>query len=73
MKNKIGIVIDAHRDTDCRAFDNPENMKQWQPPLESNSRKSGEDGQLGAVAELVHGENGRRTTLVETREAGAAV
>ncbi len=66
MKIRIGIVIDADRDSVWRAFDNSQNMRKWQPTLQSYSRKAGEDGQPGAVTELVHDENGRKLTLVET-------
>jgi uncharacterized protein YndB with AHSA1/START domain len=66
MKFRHEIVIDADPQTVWATFDNPENMKSWQPTLESFTRKSGEDGQPGAVAELVYDENGRKVTLVET-------
>lgn len=41
MKIKIDIVIDADRETVWRSFDNPENMKKWQPMLQTvtESRK----------------------------------
>ena len=66
MKFRHEIVIDADQQSVWTAFDDPENMKAWQPTLESFTRKSGEDGQPGAVAELVYNENGRKVTLIET-------
>jgi uncharacterized protein YndB with AHSA1/START domain len=66
MKFRHEIVIDAEQDSVWAAFDNPESMKDWQPTLESFTRRSGEDGQPGAVAELVYDENGRKVTLIET-------
>ena len=66
MKFRHEIIIDADLETVWATFDNPENMKAWQPTLESFARKSGEAGQPGAVAELVYDENGRKVTLVET-------
>jgi uncharacterized protein YndB with AHSA1/START domain len=59
-------VIDADRESVWAIFDDPENMRAWQPTLESFERKSGEDGQPGAVAELVYDEKGRKVKLVET-------
>ena len=66
MKFRHEIIIDADQQTVWATFDNTTNMKAWQPTLESFTRKSGEDGQPGAVAELVYDENGRKVTLVET-------
>ncbi len=66
MKFRHEIIIDADQKTVWATFDNPANMKAWQPTLESFTRKSGEDGQPGAVAELVYEEDGRKVTLIET-------
>lgn len=66
MKFRHEIIVDADLETVWATFDNPANMKAWQPTLESFKRMSGEDGQPGAVAELVYDENGRKVTLVET-------
>ena len=66
MKFRHEIVIDADQDSVWAAFDNAENMKAWQPTLESFALRSGEAGQPGAVTELVYDENGRKVTLLET-------
>ena len=66
MKFRNEIVIDADQQTVWAAFDDPENMKAWQPTLESFNRRSGEHGQPGSVAELVYDENGRKIRLIET-------
>lgn len=66
MKFRHEIIIDADPQTVWATFDNPANMKAWQPTLESFTRRSGEDGQPGAVAELVYDEDGRKVRLVET-------
>jgi uncharacterized protein YndB with AHSA1/START domain len=66
MKFRHEIVIDADQESVWTAFDDPGNMKAWQPTLRSFTRKSGRDGQPGAVAELVYDENGREVTLIET-------
>jgi carbon monoxide dehydrogenase subunit G len=66
MKFRNEIVIDSDQASVWAAFDNPENMKAWQPTLESFTRKSGEVGKAGTVAELVYDENGREVKLIET-------
>ena len=66
MKFRHEIVIDADHESVWASFDDPANMKAWQPTLASFTRRSGEDGQPGAVAELVYDENGRKVTLIET-------
>jgi uncharacterized protein YndB with AHSA1/START domain len=66
MKFRHEIVIDVDQESVWTAFDDPGNMMAWQPALESYSRKSGRDGQPGAVAELVYDENGRSVKLIET-------
>ena len=66
MKFRNEIVIDADQQSVWAAFDDPENIKAWQPTLESFAQKSGERGQPGSVAELVYDENGRKVRLVET-------
>ena len=66
MKLKYELVIDADRDAVWDAFDNPDNLKRWQPTLESYRRQSGDAGQPGAVAELCYDENGRKIIMTET-------
>jgi len=65
MKYNTEIVIDADPATVWAAFDNPDNMRRWQPTLKSFTQRSGEPGQPGAVAELVYDENGRNVVLTE--------
>jgi uncharacterized protein YndB with AHSA1/START domain len=66
MKFRHEIIIDADQRSVWATFDNPQNLKAWQPTLESFTRTGGEDGQPGATAELVYDENGRKVRLVET-------
>jgi carbon monoxide dehydrogenase subunit G len=56
MKLRHEIVIEADQDSVRATFDNPENMKGWQPALESFTRRSGEDCQPGAAAETKQAE-----------------
>ncbi len=72
MKHKTEILIDADRDTVWRAFDDPNNMKQWQPTLKSFIHKSGTPGQADAVSELVYDESGREVVMTETITARRA-
>ena len=66
MKLKHELVIAADRDAVWAAFDNPDNLRRWQPTLTSCTRISGEPGQPESTAELVYDENGRRVVMTET-------
>lgn len=66
MKFVHEIVIAKPRDEVWKLFDNPDNMKQWQPTLQSFTAVSGTPGQPGAVSKLVYLENGRTVELIET-------
>lgn len=66
MKQKFELIIDADRDTVWAAFENPDNLRRWQPTLASYEHRTGEPGRPGATAELVHEENGRQITMTET-------
>jgi hypothetical protein len=65
MKFTLELPIDKPRAEVWKAFDNPENMKIWQPSLISFDRISGTPGQSGAVSRLTYEENGRQFTLIE--------
>ncbi len=49
-----------------RAFDSVENMKVWQPTLQSFETVSGTPGQPGAVSRLTYLEGKRRIVLTES-------
>lgn len=66
MKMKHETIIQASRDFVWAAFDNPDNLRRWQPTIESFTHKSGEPGRPGAVSELVYKENGKKLTMTET-------
>ena len=65
MKIRTEVVIDADQKTVWRMFDNPDNLKKWQPTLKSVRTVSGEPGQPGAVSELVYEERGREIRMME--------
>lgn len=65
MKFKLELPIDKPRPEVWQAFDNPENMKKWQPSLTSIERLSGTQGQPGSVSKLTYKENEREFALIE--------
>jgi uncharacterized protein YndB with AHSA1/START domain len=66
MKLTIETDLNRSRAEVWRAFDNPENMKKWQPTLKTFEPQSGVPGQPGAVSKLTYDENGREVVLIET-------
>ena len=65
MKFTLELPINRSRTEVWNAFDNPENMKKWQPSLILFERISGVQGQPGAMASLTYEENGRKFALIE--------
>ena len=65
MKFKLEVPINKPRAEVWRAFDNPENMKVWQPSLVRFETISGKPGQPGAVSRLTYTENSREFSLIE--------
>jgi hypothetical protein len=65
MKFSLELPIHRPRAEVWKAFDNPENMKKWQPSLISFETISGIQGQVGAVSKLTYKENQREFTLLE--------
>jgi len=65
MKFTLELLINKPRTEVWMAFDNPENMKTWQPSLILFERISGVQGQPGAVSRLTYEEKGRQFALIE--------
>jgi hypothetical protein len=65
MKFTLELPINKSRAQVWKAFDNPEDMKTWQPSLILFERISGVQGQPGAVSRLTYEENGRKFALIE--------
>jgi uncharacterized protein YndB with AHSA1/START domain len=65
MKFKLELSIDKPRAEVWKAFDNPENMKIWQPSLINFETIEGTQGQPGAVSRLTFKENEREFSLIE--------
>jgi uncharacterized protein YndB with AHSA1/START domain len=65
MKFKLEVPINKPRAEVWKAFDNPENMKVWQPSLVKFETISGKQGQPGAVSRLTFEESSREFSLIE--------
>ena len=66
MKYTCEIVIDLPRDVVIAKFDNPDNMKHWQPSLISFEALSGVAGQVGAKSKLRYKMGKRELVMIET-------
>lgn len=65
MKFTLELPIKRSRAEVWKAFDNPENMKKWQPSLISFETIRGTQGQPGAVSKLTYKEREREFSLME--------
>lgn len=66
MKMKYEVNIRATPEFVWAAFDDPDNLRRWQPTLESFTHKDGDPGRPGAVSELVYNEKGKKVIMTET-------
>jgi hypothetical protein len=66
MKFCCEIDIDLPREKVIELFDNPENMKHWQPGLMSFEPLSGTPGQPGAKSRLKYKMGQREIEMIET-------
>ena len=66
MKYRLEIDIDLPRSRVIELFDNPDNLKHWQPELVSFSHRSGTAGQVGAQSILRYNMGGRECDMIET-------
>jgi len=65
MKFTLELPINKPHAEVWKAFDNPGNMKKWQPSLISFETVSGRQGQPGAVSKLTYEERERTFELIE--------
>jgi uncharacterized protein YndB with AHSA1/START domain len=65
MRFTLELLINKPRADVWKAFDNPENMKKWQPSLVSFDTISGIQGQPGALSKLTYKEREREFSLME--------
>jgi len=66
MNYSTTIDIDLPIDRVIELFDNPDNMKKWQPQLESFEHVSGESGKPGAKSKLKYKMGKREVEMIET-------
>lgn len=66
MKYTNEVVIDLPREKVIELFDNPDNMKHWQPGLVSFDHISGTPGQPGAKSKLCFQMGKREIEMIET-------
>ena len=66
MKYTCELLVNLPRQRMIELFDNPDNMRKWQPGLVSFEHLSGEPGQPGAKSKLLYDMNGRKMEMVET-------
>ncbi|MFZ5843881.1 MAG: SRPBCC family protein [Pseudomonadota bacterium] len=66
MKCRLEIDIDLPRERVIALFDDPANLKRWQPELLSFEHLSGEPGQVGAKSRLRYQMGKREVELIET-------
>lgn len=66
MKYTCEIVIDRPLDEVIALFDNPDNLKEWQPGLIDIEHLSGDPGHPGAKARLKYNMGNRNVEMTET-------
>ncbi|MEQ8672062.1 MAG: SRPBCC family protein [Aggregatilineales bacterium] len=66
IKYTTELTINLPREKVIELFDSADNLKKWQPGLQSFEPISGTPGQPGAKSRLVYDMNGRKMELIET-------
>lgn len=66
MKYRCEIEIGRPVDEVVELFDNPDNMREWMPGLQSFEHLSGDPGEAGAKSRLRFEMNGRKVEMIET-------
>jgi len=66
MKYKNEVVINAPRETVVALFDDPAQMKEWQPGFVSMELIEGDQGQVGAKQKLHYKMGKRDIEMIET-------
>ncbi len=66
MKFTTEIAVNVPRERFIELFDNPDNMKHWQPGLVSFEHLSGTPGQPGAKSLLKYVAGSREVEMIET-------
>jgi hypothetical protein len=66
MKYNNSVIVNLPLARVIELFDNPDNMKYWQPGLQSFTHVSGTPGQAGAVSKLTYLMGKRKVEMTET-------
>lgn len=66
MKYKNEVIINAPREKVVELFDNPDNIKEWQPGFVSMEHIEGEPGTVGAKHKLHYKMDKRDIEMIET-------
>ena len=66
MRYQHDIIIDLPLAKVIELFDNPENLKHWQPGFISIEHFEGRPGEPGSKARLKYDMNGRQIEMIET-------
>lgn len=66
MDYKLDIIINKPLEEVVALFDNPDNLKKWQPELVSFQHIKGEEGQEGSQSKIVYLMGKRECVMIET-------
>ena len=66
MKYELEIDIDLPRERVVELFDDPDNLKKWQPELVSFDHLDGEPGEPGARSRMVYKMGNKEVEMIET-------
>ena len=66
MNFSVEMDLNASRKAIWEEFDDPDDLKRWQPALQRFEPVSGEQGQVGAIMKMFYKEGGQETVMQET-------
>ena len=66
MKFHIELIVDISLNKLIELFENPENLKKWQPNVISFNHVSGEMGQVGAISQIHYNMIVKKIVMKET-------
>jgi hypothetical protein len=66
MKFHIELIVDISLNKLIELFENPENLKKWQPNVISFNHISGEMGQVGAISQIHYNMIVKKIVMKET-------
>jgi carbon monoxide dehydrogenase subunit G len=66
MKYNVEVIINLPREKVIELFDNPDNLKKWQPGLISFETIEGKPSEVGSIAKLKYKMGKKEIEMVET-------